>query len=245
MTHMGGLVHHQPLDLVEHGRVGHVAVAAIGSSGRDDADGRLLCLHVAHLDRGGVGTQHQARAIGALRQIEGIVHLAGRMAFRNVQGGEIVEIVLDIGTLGDLEPHLAENGDDLVDGLAHRMDASFDLRAGRQADIEALAREPGIERRLAQHGFAGLDRCGKHILELVQALARLAPGRRIECRQPLHQKGDFALLAQGLDADLLEGVGRLSRLSRRDPLFPHLVQILHRQIRQIKRGRLRRPRSDS
>ena len=66
---------------------------------------------------------------GLLRQIEGVVHLARRMVRRDVEGGEIVEVVLDVRPFGDGEAHLAEDGDDLVDGLADRMDAALGFRA--------------------------------------------------------------------------------------------------------------------
>ena len=40
------------------------------------------------------------RAVGTL-QIEGVVHLARRMLGRDVEGGEVVEVVLDVRPLGD------------------------------------------------------------------------------------------------------------------------------------------------
>ena len=58
MAQMDALIHHQRLDLVEHGRMGGVAVHAIGAPRRDHADGRLLLQHHPHLHRRGVGAQH-------------------------------------------------------------------------------------------------------------------------------------------------------------------------------------------
>jgi hypothetical protein len=48
---MALLVDHQTLDLMEHGRVGLVAVLAIGAPGNDHADRRLLAAHGADLHR--------------------------------------------------------------------------------------------------------------------------------------------------------------------------------------------------
>src|SRR5262245_41534675 len=45
MAKMRALVDHQALDLMEHRRVGLVAVAAIGAAGDDDPDWRLLLEH--------------------------------------------------------------------------------------------------------------------------------------------------------------------------------------------------------
>ena len=67
MAHMRRAVDHQPLDLVEHRRVGRVVVAAEGAARHDDADRRLLRQHRADLHRRGVGAQHQARAVRRAR----------------------------------------------------------------------------------------------------------------------------------------------------------------------------------
>src|SRR5688572_19962942 len=75
----GMLVDQQAFDLVEHRRVGLVAVAAIHLAGRDHAQRRLLAggdqiLHVADLHAGGVGAQQ-----AAVRKVERVVHRARRM----------------------------------------------------------------------------------------------------------------------------------------------------------------------
>ena len=59
VAHMGRAVDHQPLDLVEHRRMGRVVVAAEGAARHDDADRRLLRQHRADLHRRGVGAQHE------------------------------------------------------------------------------------------------------------------------------------------------------------------------------------------
>src|SRR5215467_11254508 len=45
MAEVGALVDDEPLELVKHGRVGLIAVAAIGAAGNDDPDRRLLRQH--------------------------------------------------------------------------------------------------------------------------------------------------------------------------------------------------------
>ena len=62
------------------------------------------------------------------RQEERVVHLPRRMFRRDVERGEIVEVVLDVRAFGHGEAHLAEDRDHLVDGLADRMDAALGSR---------------------------------------------------------------------------------------------------------------------
>src|ERR1700748_901449 len=77
MTEMRALVDDEPFDLMEHGRVGLIAVAAVGTPGNDDADGRFLRQHCPDLHGRRVGTQSQARAVGLRIEVEGIVHVTG------------------------------------------------------------------------------------------------------------------------------------------------------------------------
>ncbi len=56
------LVDHEPLDLMEHRRVGLVEVGAIGAAGADDADRRLLRQHGAHLHGARMRAQQLALA---------------------------------------------------------------------------------------------------------------------------------------------------------------------------------------
>ena len=65
---------------------------------------------------------------GASGEIERVVVLPRRMLGRNVERGEIVEVGLDVGTLGDREAHIGEDLGDLVGDLAHRMDAALGER---------------------------------------------------------------------------------------------------------------------
>ncbi len=92
VAHMGLLVDHQRLDLVEHRRVCLVAVAAIDAARRDDADRRLLRQHGADLHGAGMGAQYQPRAVRLLLEIEGVVLLTGGMLLGNVELGEIIVV---------------------------------------------------------------------------------------------------------------------------------------------------------
>src|SRR5262245_43865540 len=83
-------VDHQTLDLVKHWRVGLIGIAAVGAPGNDHADRRLLLEHGADLHRRRMGAQQAPRAVGLGVEIERVVHLPRRMAFREIEHGEIV-----------------------------------------------------------------------------------------------------------------------------------------------------------
>lgn len=129
MAERDALVDHQPLDLMEHRRVRRIRVGAIGAARRDDADRRLLVQHGADLHRRGVGAQHAAH--GALvatgldsRQIEGVVHRAGRMRLGNIERGEIVPVGLDLRPRRDCKAQIGEDLRQFVHHLADRVDGA-------------------------------------------------------------------------------------------------------------------------
>ena len=128
MAEMGVLIDHQRFDLMKHRRVRRVGIAAIGASGRDHADGRLLRQHGAHLHRARMRAQHMARAVCLAREIERVVHLPRRMIGRDVELGEVVVVVFDVGTFGDRETQIGEDRGDLVQHLADGMDGALRFR---------------------------------------------------------------------------------------------------------------------
>ncbi len=128
---IGALVDDQPLDLMEHRRVGLVAVAAIGAARADDADRRLLAQHGSHLHRRGVGAQQPPFAVGLRVEEERVVHLPGRVTDREVQGREVVEVALDVRAFGHRETHIGEDRRDLVRDLADRMKRPLSTGASR------------------------------------------------------------------------------------------------------------------
>ena len=89
------------------------------------------------------------------------MHLPRRMAFGEIQFGEIVVVGLDIGTFGDRKSHVGEDRRELIHHLAQRMNsARFRRRfAQRQRDVDGLGGQPGIERR----GFQDLAARGQRL----------------------------------------------------------------------------------
>ena len=120
MAHVRALVDDQAFDLMEHRRVGLVAVEAIDAAGHDDADRRLLRQHRARLHRRGVRAQQVARAVGLWLQIERVVHLARGMFRRDVQLREVEVVGFDVGAFGDGEAHVGEDRGCFVQDLGDR-----------------------------------------------------------------------------------------------------------------------------
>ena len=204
VAHMRGAVDHQALDLMEHRRVRHVAVAAIGAAVADQPERRFPGLHRPDLYRAGMGAQQQRLSVLLRLQEEGVVHQPRRVLGREIQRREVVEVVLDIRPFGDREAHVGEDGHDLVRHLAHRMDPALGAVAQRQRDVDPLGGEPGIERLGLQLGRTRFERSLDLALQRIERLARLAALLRRQRAEGLGQLGDAPLLAEGGDTHLVQ-----------------------------------------
>ena len=200
------LVDDEALDLVEHRRVRLVAVAAIDTPRRDDADRRRLLHHGADLHRARVRAQKHAPAVRLGAEIERVVLLARGMLGRDVELGEVQVIRLDVGSLGDREAQIGEDLHALVEHLADRMDAPLGNRAKThgQRDVGPLVGKLLRESVGFQRALSPIEGGVDAFLDLVdrgtEALAIL--GRHGAERG--HQCGDAALLAQRRDTRLLQ-----------------------------------------
>ena len=78
------------------------------------------------------------------------------MTFGEIQFGEVVVVGLDVGPFGDREPHVGEDGGQLISHLADGMHAAALGRrfAHGQRDVDGFGVEPGIERRGSERIFA-------------------------------------------------------------------------------------------
>ena len=126
--HRDALVDDERLELVEHEHVRRVdRVGPIDPARRHHADRRLGLLHHADLDRRGLAAEQDI-----VLDVEVVQRVAGRMLGRDVQGDEVVPLVLDLRAVGDAEAHPAEDVQQLVDRL-HDHVRLADLRPGRRA----------------------------------------------------------------------------------------------------------------
>ena len=146
VAHMNALLDDEAFDLVEHRRVSRVPVIAEHPARHEDADRRLLAHHGAHLHRTRMGTEHFRQRVVSLLQKEGVMCLARRMAFRKVQCGEVVPVILDVRTFGHAEAHVAEDRGDLLENLHHRVQRALPRqRRGRQRQVDLFAHQLGLK----------------------------------------------------------------------------------------------------
>ena len=200
MAHMSVLIDHQPLDLMEHRRMGDVGIAAIGAARRNDAVGRLTRFHGADLHRRGMRAQQQPRAILALGEIERVVHLPGRMLGRDVEGGEIMEIVLDVRPLSDGKTHIAKYRHHFIEHLADRVDAALSLGANREGNVDFFRAQARIEGATFKRGAARIERIDQFIFDAVERLTSSFARLGIESAEGFHARGQAAFLAERCDA---------------------------------------------
>ena len=188
-----------------------VGIKAKGPAWADDPDRRLLVDHRPDLDRRGVGTQDLADTLGVVRQIESVMLLPRRMIGRDVQRREIMKIILNMRTFGDTETQCPENRDDLVDGLADRVNPPRRGPRDRQRHVNPFLRQATVEFSIAQM----LRSRFKRGLNLVPNGIDRRPGGPpcigVKLAQGLQPFGDVALAAKRGNPDLIqdgEGLGR-------------------------------------
>ena len=102
----------EALDLMENAvRTSRNGLIAEDAAREDGTDRGLLALHLADLDRTGVGAKED---IGVGVDEERILHIAGGMLWREIEGREDMPIILDLGALGNSETEAAKNLHDLI-----------------------------------------------------------------------------------------------------------------------------------
>jgi hypothetical protein len=154
-----------------------------------------------------MGAQEQPFAVFVRIEEERVVHLARRMAFREVQRGEIQLVGLDVRAFGDGKAHVGEDRGQFVDHLADRVDAAGlrRRRPQRQGDVDGLAGKARLQGGLGEHVPARGDGVGDLRLQAVERRSHDLSLLRGHLAERLHLFGDPALLAEGMDADLFQG----------------------------------------
>ena len=162
--------------------------------------------HGADLHRRGVGAQQHARAVFFRIEEERVVHLPRRMAFGEIQLGEVVIVGFDVRTFGDRKSHVGEDRREFVHHLAERMNPALlgGRLAQRQRDVDGLGCQPRVECRGFQDIAARGQRLRHGVLgEIDRRTLGLAFVRR-HLAERGQQRGDRTLLAEGADAHGLE-----------------------------------------
>ena len=113
-------IHHHAFQLIERVFVRSVYfLVPENSSRRNHPQRRPESAHAAHLHRRRVGSQQVA-----VRQPEGILHIARRMSWRNVQRVEVMLFGLHFRTIQNRKAQRSEQVFDFVLKLRNRMQAA-------------------------------------------------------------------------------------------------------------------------
>ncbi len=191
-------------------------------AGRDRAQRRVQPLHRAHLDRRGVGAQHELRT-GSCRgvprtgrrarklAIERVVRVARGVVGRDVQRLEVVVLELDLGAVEHREAHRSEQVLELARDLRQRMQRTALGAPAGQRRVEVAARSSRRERERVECCPRFVDQRLDRALQVVRGAAGGRPLLRGNARDLGQQAGDDAVLVQvaALHAPQLVGIGRL------------------------------------
>ena len=202
VRHGHALVHHQTLDLMEHGGVGGVhLVLAVHAAGGDHADGDAVLLHSPDLHGRGLGPQED---LGILGEIEGIRPVTGGVGLRGIELGEVVAFQLDLRAVHDLKAHVKEHLLDLIQHGVHGvLVAKSHLLAG-DGDIQRLSLQLGFQSGLFQNGGLGFNGLFHGGADLIGHLAHDGALLGGEATHLLEDGGQLALFAQVLDPQCVQ-----------------------------------------
>jgi len=129
------------------------------------------------------------------------------MVFRRVQCGEVEPVGLDLGALGHVETHGAEDALDALERERHRVQPALPALAPWQAHVQGLGLELDLQLRIGQC----LAACGERGLDgLLGDVDGGAAGLLLvhrQLRHALHELGH----ATGLAQELRLGVFQISR----------------------------------
>ena len=131
VAHGDALVNHKSLYLMEQRGVSCVhRIGAVNTTGGDYSYGRLLMLHSSNLNGRGLGAEKNVFC-----DIEGVLRVSCRVIFGNVEGLEVVVIVLYLRAFGDGEAHANK---DVLNGalyLCEGVELTASGSGGRESDV--------------------------------------------------------------------------------------------------------------
>ena len=146
MPQMNALVDDKPLNLMEHRGVRRIAVAAINTARRNDANGRFLRRHGADLDGRCVRAQNHFLVIPRhmVGEVKSIMHCTCRMRLWNIERSEIVPVVLNLRPFGHSKAHIGKNLRQLVHNLADGVNGPARCVWRRQRHVDALTGKAAV-----------------------------------------------------------------------------------------------------
>ena len=175
-----------------------IVVAAVHASRHDNANRRALRAHRSNLNRRRVSSQDVAGI-----QIERVMHRPCRMVFRNVQGSEVVKVVLHFRPAAHPESGGGENVDDPSLRTTHRVQPPDGLAAAWQGDIDPVG-EFRFHFRRFQPFPAGCDQIDDGLLDAIDFPAGGGAFLDWKFAEPLEFGGDQALAPKVFDANRIQ-----------------------------------------
>lgn len=190
--------------------------------GRNDADRRLFLFHDPDLHPGGLGAEKNV-----IVNIEGVLGVAGRMVFGDVQRLEIVVVGLHLGPFRHFKAHGAENIAQLLLHLGKGMPCSQPRCFSGGGNVHPFRLQLDIPRRRFQ-----LCRLfGEFFLKLgADFVGECADDRTLLGGKSAHaaeNRGQLSFFTEIPDAQLLRGGAPLQKLLRffpdREKFFFHTL----------------------
>ncbi len=170
----------------------------------------LFLFHPTDLNGGGMGAQEVLHIL----EPEGVLHVPGGMGVGNVQGGEVMKIVLDMRAVENVEAHGEKDVFQLPLNNGNRVKPRFPDTFGppgtQEGDVRPVGGEFRIDKLPLDAGPGLVDRGGEPALEFVGCLTQSFPLLRSRLTQGFEYAAEFALLAQkpGLEiGELRLGIG--------------------------------------
>ena len=149
------------------------------------------------------------------------------MVRRHVERGEVVEVVLDLGTVGDFEAERAEQRLDPLDRARDRMQAAGAAAAAGQRDVDRVAGKLPGELRVGECVATLGERFLDERLDMVDARAgRRALGSAQFCER-FHVLGNLARLAEVFRLRVLERRGIARRFEGRGRFRDDAIEFGH------------------
>ena len=118
--------------------------------------GGFWATHCPDLDRAGVSAQNLGGVTKLWVEEEGVMGFPGRVAFRKIQGREIVPVVLNVRPLCHTEAHVTKYGGEFFEDLHHRVESANWLQGGVARTGLSFRSPDGHQGRLLPGPFCGV-----------------------------------------------------------------------------------------
>ncbi|MNE36813.1 hypothetical protein D3C80_1306420 [compost metagenome] len=162
------------------------------------------------------------------------MHRPRRVVTGDIERLEVVVVVFDFRTFGDVVADMGEELLDALKGASHRMQTAGDLTATRQGHVDAFGRQLGCQRGGLEVGLARIEGILNAGLGGIDQGARLRALIGRELAQGLHELGQLALLAKVMNPELLQGIHIFGVSHGLQGLGDQRIQVFHVQTPDTK-----------